>query len=197
MSRWLRQLPNLISSIRMLLAVPIAVALVRHQPVTTLWLFAVAAASDGLDGFLAKRFGWRTELGGILDPIADKLLMATVFVILALLGSVPLWLTTAVIARDCIIVLGAISYRVLLGPVKARPSKVSKINTLCQAAFVLVVIAEQQFSWLRVLALWLGALVFVTVVVSGIDYVLVYGRQAAEQARLRHRIARGGGSNPA
>jgi cardiolipin synthase len=197
MSRWLRQLPNLISSIRMLLAAPIAVALVRHQPVTTLWLFAVAAASDGLDGFLAKRFGWRTELGGILDPIADKLLMATVFVILALLGSVPLWLTTAVIARDCIIVLGAISYRVLLGPVKARPSKVSKINTLCQAAFVLVVIAEQQFSWLHVLALWLGALVFVTVVVSGIDYVLVYGRQAAEQARLRHRIARGGGSNPA
>jgi len=94
------------SSIRMLLAVPIAVALVRHQSVTTLWLFGVAAASDGLDGFLAKRFGWRTDLGGILDPVADKLLMATVFVILALLGSVPPWLTTAVIARDCIIVLG-------------------------------------------------------------------------------------------
>jgi cardiolipin synthase (CMP-forming) len=197
MSRWLRQLPNLISSIRMLLAVPIAVALLRHQPVTTLWLFGVAAASDGLDGFLAKRFGWRTELGGILDPVADKLMMATVFVILAVLGSVPLWLTTAVIARDCIIVLGAISYRVLLGPIDARPSTVSKLNTLCQAAFVLVAIAEQQFSWLYAWALWLGALVFVTVVVSGIDYVLVYGRQAAEQARLRHRIARGGGSNPA
>jgi cardiolipin synthase len=197
MSRWLRQLPNLISSIRMLLAVPIAVALLHHQPVTTLWLFGVAAASDGLDGFLAKRLGWRTELGGILDPVADKLMMATVFVILAVLGSVPLWLTTAVIARDCIIVLGAISYRVLLGPIDARPSTVSKLNTLCQAAFVLVAIAEQQFSWLHAWALWLGALVFVTVVVSGIDYVLVYGRQAAEQARLRHRIARGGGSNPA
>jgi cardiolipin synthase (CMP-forming) len=197
MSRWLRHLPNLISSIRMLLAVPIAVALVRHQPVTTLWLFGVAAASDGLDGFLAKRFGWRTALGGILDPVADKVLMATVFVILSLLGSVPVWLTTAVIARDFIIVLGAISYRVLLGPVKARPSTVSKLNTLCQGTFVLVVIGEQRFSWLHVWALWLGALVFVTVVVSGIDYVLLYGRQAAEQARLRHHIARGGGSNPA
>jgi cardiolipin synthase len=197
MSRWLRQLPNLISAIRMLLTVPIAVALLHRQLVTTLWLFGVAGASDGLDGFLAKRFGWRTELGGILDPIADKLMMATVFVILALLRSVPLWLTTAVIARDCIIVLGAISYRALIGPVKAQPSAVSKLNTLCQVTFVLAVIAEQQFSWLHAWALWLGASVFVTVVVSGIDYVLVYGRQAAEQARLRHRIARGGGSNPA
>jgi len=197
MSRWLRQLPNLITAIRMLLTVPIAVALLRHQPVTTLWLFAVAGASDGLDGFLARRFGWRTEIGGILDPVADKLMMATVFVVLALLGSVPLWLTTAVIVRDCVIVLGAISYRVLIGPVKAQPSIVSKLNTLCQVIFVLVVIAEQQFSWLHAWELWLGASVFVTVIVSGIDYVLVYGRQAAEQSRLRHRMARDGGSNPA
>jgi cardiolipin synthase len=175
MTRRLRQLPNLVSAVRILLTVPIAVALVRHQLGTTLWLFGVAGASDGLDGFLAKRFGWRTELGGILDPVADKLMMATVFVILAL----------------------AISYRVLIGPVKAQPSTVSKLNTLCQVTFVLVVIAEQRFSWLQAWALWLGASVFVTVVVSGIDYVLVYGRQAAEQARLRHRMARGGGSNPA
>jgi cardiolipin synthase len=195
--RWLRQLPNLISSIRILLAVPIAVALARHQPLTTLWLFGLAAASDGIDGFLAKRFGWQTEVGGILDPVADKVLMATAFVMLALLGSVPLWLTATVIARDCIIVLGAVSYRILLGPVTARPSRVSKLSTLCQVIFVLEVLGEQQFSWPHVWAVPFGALVFVTVVVSGIDYVLVYGRQAAEQARSRHRIDRSGGSNPA
>jgi cardiolipin synthase len=185
MDRGLRQLPNVISGIRMLLAVPIAVALSRHQPVATLWLFGIAAASDAVDGFLAKRFGWQTELGGVLDPAADKLMLATVFIMLAVLGSVPVWLTAAVIARDCIIVAGAVAYRLLLGPVAARPSRVSKLNTLCQVVFVLVVIGAEQFGWPHIWETFLGALVFVTVVVSGLDYVLVYSRLAAAEARSR------------
>jgi cardiolipin synthase (CMP-forming) len=197
MRRWLRQLPNFISALRMLLVVPIALALLHRQLITTLWLFGVAAASDAVDGFLAKQFDWQTELGGMLDPLADKLMLATAFVVLTLLGSVPVWLTAAVIARDCIIVLGAISYRVVLGPVKARPSIISKLNMLCQIIFVLVVIGAQQFSWPAVWSLALGALVFVTVSVSGIDYVWVYGRQAAAQLRARHAIPRAGGSKPA
>ena len=196
MARWLRQLPNVISSIRILLVVPIAMALAQHQPVKTLWLFCVAAASDGIDGFLAKRFGWQTDLGGLLDPVADKLMLATVFVMLALLGSVPAWLTAAVIARDAIIVLGAVAYRILLGPVAARPSKVSKLNTLCQVIFILVVIGAPQFSWPRVWETFLGALVLVTVVVSGLDYVLAYSRLAAEHAKSRRRVVRTGGRPP-
>jgi cardiolipin synthase len=198
MHRWLRQLPNLISSIRILLVVPIAVTLAQHRFITTFWLFGAAAVSDAADGFLARRFGWQTELGGMLDPVADKLMLATVFVMLALLGYAPIWLTAAVIARDCIIVLGAISYRVWIGPVEARPSLISKLNTLCQLGFILAVLGARQFSWpFPWIVLSLGALVFVTVVVSGIDYVLVYGRQAAEQARSRDAISRTGGSNPA
>jgi cardiolipin synthase len=190
MHRWLRQLPNLISAIRILLVLPIALALAQHRLVATLWLFGVAAVSDGLDGFLARRFGWQTELGGILDPLADKLMLATVFVMLAVLGQVPIWLTSTVIARDCIIVLGAVSYRVWLGPIEARPSVVSKLNTLCQMTFILAIIGGRQFSWPPPwVALWLGALVFVTVAVSGIDYVLVYGRQAIAQARAQ-QVAR-------
>jgi cardiolipin synthase len=197
MDRWLRQLPNVITSIRILLVVPIAMALSRHRPVETLWLFCVAGASDGIDGFLAKRFGWQTDLGGLLDPLADKLLLATVFVMLALLGSVPVWLTVAVIARDCVIVLGAVAYRIALGPVVARPSRVSKLNTLCQVIFILVVIGTPQFSWPPAWQTFLGALVFVTVAVSGLDYVLVYSRMAAEHARSRDRVVRTGGSKPA
>ncbi len=196
MRRWLRQLPNLISSIRIILVVPIAISLAHHRPVTTLWLFGVAAASDAVDGFLAKRFGWQSELGGLLDPIADKLMLATVFVMLTLLGTVPAWLTLAVLARDAVIVLGAASYRLLLGPVPARPSTVSKLNTLCQVAFILSVIGGQPFHWTAAWTVPLGALVFVTVSVSGLDYVLVYGRQAAAQARLRHRIPERGRSKP-
>lgn len=197
MRRWLPHLPNIISFLRMLLSVPIAVALARHQLGATLWLFAVAAASDAVDGWLAKQFGWQSELGGMLDPIADKLMLATVFVMLTLLGNLPLWLTATVIGRDCIIVLGAISYRILLGPVVAQPSKVSKLNTLCQIVFILDIIGARLFSWPGEWGVGLGALVFVTTCVSGIDYVLVYGRQAVERYGSLHASVRGGGSNRA
>jgi len=197
MRRWLPLLPNIISSIRILLAVPIALTLARHQFASTLWLFAVAAASDAVDGWLAKRFGWQSDLGGLLDPIADKLMLATVFVMLTLLGNLPVWLTATVVARDCVIVSGAICYRILLGPVTARPSMVSKLNTLCQILFILDIIAAQQFSWPRAWGVALGALVFVTVSVSGIDYVVVYARQAAEEFRSRRSSVRARGSRPA
>jgi cardiolipin synthase (CMP-forming) len=189
--RWLRQIPNLISSLRIVLVIPIAVALMHRQFIMTLGLFGVAAASDAADGFLAKRFGWQTRVGAILDPVADKLLLATVFLMLALLRLVPLWLMAVAVARDVIVVLGAVAYRVYLGPIEARPSLVSKLNTLCQAAFILAVLCKEQFStpaaWTVVM---LGALTFVTVVISGIDYVLRYGRSAL----ARRALWRGGGS---
>lgn len=189
MRRWLRQLPNIISSIRMLLVVPIALELAHAHFVATLWLFAVAGASDAVDGFLAKRFGWQSELGGMLDPLADKLMLATVFVVLAVSGAVPVWLAAAVIARDVIIVLGAAAYRLLLGPVAAHPSVISKLNTLAQILFILEVIGAAQFGWPAFVSVLLGALVFLTVCVSGIDYVLVYGRQALAESRARSRLA--------
>jgi cardiolipin synthase (CMP-forming) len=193
--RWLRQVPNVVSSIRILLAIPIAVTLVHHQYMATLALFGAAAVSDVADGFLAKRFGWQSRLGAVLDPAADKLLLATVFVTLAALRLVPLWLMAAAVARDIIIVLGAIAYRVYIGPVEASPSTISKLNTACQAAFILAVIGRTQFdlpdAWVIVL---LGALMFVTVVISGIDYVLRYGAEAVAEAKTRRGMIRGRGS---
>jgi cardiolipin synthase (CMP-forming) len=186
-----RQIPNLITLVRLLLIVPIAVALVHQRLDTTLILFAIAALSDALDGFLAKRFGWQSELGAILDPIADKLLLATVFISLTVLGMVPLWLMAAALARDVIIVSGAVAYRVFIGPLTAQPSMVSKLNTLCQAAFVLVVVARAAFA---VPPLWteaaLGALVFVTTVISGIDYVMTYAWRAVAAAAARNDSAK-------
>ncbi len=168
--------------------VPIAFALLRGELITTLGLFFAAAVSDAADGFLAKRFGWRTTLGGILDPAADKLLLATVFIVLAVLHLVPGWLMAAAVARDIVIVLGAIAYRLCFGPVAARPSVVSKLNTLFQALYILSVIGREQFSappgWL---VLGLGALAFVTIAVSGLDYVLRYGQAALHEAHSRNR----------
>ncbi|MGD0501161.1 MAG: CDP-alcohol phosphatidyltransferase family protein [Steroidobacteraceae bacterium] len=186
MNRWLRQIPNVITSLRILLVIPIALALLRGNLITTLALFFAAAVSDAADGFLAKRFGWRTTLGGILDPAADKLLLATVFIVLAVLHWVPGWLMAAAVARDVVIVLGAIAYRLCFGPITARPSVVSKLNTLFQAFYILSVIGREQFrvppAWM---VLALGALTFVTIVISGMDYVLRYGQAALHEAHAR------------
>ena len=180
-----------------MLVIPIAWALLHRQLPTTLVLVAAAAASDAADGFLAKRFGWQSALGALLDPIADKLLLATIFVVLAILGLIPVWLMTAAVARDVIIVLGALAYRTCIGPLESRPSAVSKLNTLCHAAFILAVLGHEQFAmpprWMVVM---LGALTFLTVVISGIDYVLRYGRRAGKERKSHRTVWRADGSKP-
>jgi cardiolipin synthase (CMP-forming) len=180
-SPW-RHLPNLISVFRILLLFPIAVALLHRQLSIAIALFALAACSDAADGFLARRFGWQSELGGILDPIADKLLAATVFVSLSLGALLPRWLMATAVARDLIIVAGAIAYRLVIGKVTAHPSPISKLNTFFQALFILCVVAHAAFAEpAEPVLMWLGALTFVITVVSGLDYVLVYGRRAAQR----------------
>jgi cardiolipin synthase (CMP-forming) len=189
----LRHIPNVISSLRILLVAPVAISLVHHRPLVTLTLFAVAAVTDAIDGFLAKRFGWQSALGGVLDPAADKLLLVTMLITLSYMKLVPLWLTQTAVLRDMVIVGGALAYLFWIGPVAARPTIISKLNTLCQATFILAVVSREAFSmptaWVIVT---LGALVFVTVTISGIDYVLVYGRQA-----WRAGAARGGDASRA
>ena len=174
----------------MLLAVPSALALIAARYELALVLFALAAVSDGLDGWLAKSFGWTSRLGKILDPLADKLLLVTLFVTLVWTGLAPLWLGVAVVARDLLIVGGAVAYRVLIGYVEGRPTPVSKLNTLLQLSYVLAVISAA--AWRAVpqaLVVALGAATFVTTVVSGIDYVLTYAREAARAGRAARPAA--------
>lgn len=179
-------LPNAICVLRMVLVIPIAWALVNEQPLLTLVLFAVAAASDGLDGFLAKRFGWTSELGKLLDPLADKLLLVTVFIVLAIVGLAPAWLAAAAVARDVIIGLGAWAYRHWFGPIGGQPTLISKLNTALQLLFILAVVARAAAVDVPDAAVvLLGALMFVTTVVSGCDYVLTYSRKAATAGRRR------------
>jgi cardiolipin synthase len=172
---------------RILLVVPIALALAHDQLGLTVALFGVAALSDAADGFLAKRYGWQTPLGAILDPAADKILLVTVFVTLAYVKLVPFWLMAAAVLRDVIIVGGALAYRHWVGPLTVRPTIISKLNTLCQAAFILAIVGQVQFSFPpAAVTTALGALVFVTVAISGIDYVLVYGRRARCTREVAH-----------
>lgn len=186
----LATVPNLICVLRMLLAVPIVWLLSEGRYEATLVLFAIAAVSDALDGWLAKTFGWTSELGKLLDPLADKLLLVSVFITLAWLGLVPPWLAAVAVARDLVIGFGAWVYKRVFGPVEGRPTLVSKFNTLAQILFVIAVVWRAAYpsvpDWPVTV---LGALVLVTTVVSGIDYVATYVRKAIAVSRTRRATA--------
>lgn len=175
----LRQLPNLISVLRILLVLPVVWALLRGDYHVALILFLIAGLSDGLDGYLARHYGWITRLGGLLDPLGDKLLMVSSYLTLGWIEALPGWLVGTVIARDGIIVSGTLLYRWLIGPVKAEPLLISKLNTVLQITLVLLVILSLA-GWLQLPLLVKGLiyLVFVTTVMSGISYVTLWSYRA-------------------
>lgn len=179
--RFLRaaDIPNLICVVRMVLVGPIVMALIDGRYLLALGLILLAGISDGLDGFLAKRFSWQSRLGGLLDPLADKLLLVSVFVALSMTGLVPVWLTAVVIVRDLVIVSGGVVYQWLVEPVQPEPSVASKINTGIQLLYVLAVIGNRMAGLPPAEFLIIaGAGVFVTSTVSGLDYVVRWSGRA-------------------
>ena len=175
----LHHLPNLISILRILLVPPVAWLMVRGHFGEALMLFVVAGVSDGLDGFLAKHFGWTSRLGSILDPLADKLLLTVSFVTLAWLGYLPLWLAALILLRDLIIVIGGVLYHNLVGRFSLQPTIVSKVNTALQIVVVTLVLLN--LSWLAIPTLVTDSAIYLlvlTVLASGVDYVWTWGRRA-------------------
>ena len=175
----MRHLPNIICILRIALVWPIAAALADREYLIALALFIVAGLSDGVDGYLAKRFNWTSDLGKFLDPLADKSLLVTVFVEAAWLGLAPWWLTSAVVARDVLIGLGAMVFRLWFGPLRGRPTISSKINTAMQLLYpvALLVNAALSFPPHEVLDA-LAILVFMTTVFSGLNYMAIFTRRA-------------------
>ena len=172
-------LPNAISILRIALVPPILILILQGSYGWALALFWFAGFSDGLDGYLAVRFGWMTRLGGLLDPAADKLLITGLFVTLAVTGDIPVWLAVVVILRDVVIVLGALAYNFIVKPVPGEPTRISKLNTALQMIFVLFVLSRAGFGWPDEISITvLGAAVLVTVVISGVDYVLAWSARA-------------------
>jgi cardiolipin synthase len=188
MASSLRHLPNLISAARVVLVGPIVWSLLEQRFELAIWLFLVAGASDGLDGFLAKRFGWTSRLGGILDALADKALLVSTFVCLWWLGLFPLWLVIAVLARDVLIVTGGVIYNFRIEAVQPEPSPVSKLNTFLQIALAAAGVVHLGFggvpAWLIDGMIWM---VLATVVLSGGGYVLEWSRRAREHRGLPSR----------
>ena len=146
-------IPNIITVIRFLL-VPVTVnALLDGQMGLAFAAFLVAGISDGIDGWIARRFNMHTELGAYLDPLADKVLLVSVFVMLGFMGELPKWLVIATVSRDALIVGGVTLSAIMGNPVAMRPLMVSKMNTVAQIVLAATVLFELAVTpgpdWLR------------------------------------------------
>ena len=180
-----RHLPNVISGLRLLLVLPAFWLIGEHEYARALLIVAIAGASDALDGYLAKRFGWQSRLGGLLDPLADKMLLLACFLGLVMTGVLPAWLFVLVIGRDLLIVFGAVAYHNLIGPFDAEPTRLSKLTTVVQIACVIGELLR--LAWLpslpgRHVVLLATA---VLTVVSGLHYVVVWSARARRTLRQR------------
>jgi cardiolipin synthase len=172
-------IPNAISLFRIVLIMPILMLILAGSFGWAMLLFGLAGFSDGVDGYLAKRFDWGSRIGALLDPIADKLLVVGMFATLAYLQHIPLWLAALVILRDVVIIAGASAYNFLVRPVEGEPTRVSKLNTALQLLFLMVVMSRAGFGWPDEISVTvLGASILITVVISGVDYVWSWSQRA-------------------
>lgn len=190
----LRHLPNLISGVRIALVIPAVSAVIDARYDVALWLVLIAGASDALDGLLARAFHWHSQLGAMLDPLADKLLFVSLYVVFAWQALLPAWLVVVLIGRDLIIVGGAIAYRVLVGPFAGAATRLSKLNTgvalllglgVLAAAHVGLDYRDAADSAAAQALVLLGASAFATSALSGVHYVASWSARARTALALR------------
>ena len=175
----LRHLPNFICLVRIALIWPTIDALYSGDYWAALALVAVCAVSDGLDGWLAKRFNWTSQLGKNLDPLADKLLLVSLFLAATWINLLPWWLTAVVVARDVMIGGGAVIFRFWFGRLHGRPTILSKINTGMQLAVALAAILGAASGLpTREMVIALAIVTLLTTIVSGADYLAAFTRRA-------------------
>lgn len=191
MSERVLNLPNAISLLR-LAAVPVVGWLILQQHwEAACWLFLAAAVSDGIDGLLARWLNQMTQLGAVLDSIADKALGLVTLVMLTQAGAIPLWVALAILLRDSIIVLGALCYRGLAGHLEIHPTWLGKTHMATE--FILLTLVLAGLAKLLEMDAWLTPLfvtVFVIAVVSGVQYVWIWSAKARREraaARFNRR----------
>ncbi len=169
----MRAIPHLITLFRLLCAPAIAWLIYTARFSQALILLLFAGLSDWFDGFAARRLNSAGDLGVVLDPLADKVLLVTLFIVLGLLRFIPLWMLALAVGRDLVIVIGALLVRLLRGVTTFLPSTLGKVSTFFQIVLVLLALLcaafpLQIFLWLKYTALCLSALF---TALSGIDYV--------------------------
>lgn len=185
----LRHLPNALSVARILAVPPLVYLLLTGHYGWALAIALFAGVSDLLDGWLARRFGWQSRFGSMADPAADKLLLVSCYLALAMHGFLPWWLFALVILRDLVIVFGAWIYHVHFSRLEAQPTRLSKINTVVQIAllwYALIMLA--QLPWLPMPAQLQPVLILLVAsfgLASLIQYSWLWSRKAMAISRAR------------
>jgi cardiolipin synthase len=177
-------IPNYITIFRFILVPFIVMALLSGYVGAALIGFIVAGVSDGIDGFIARRYNQGSELGAYLDPIADKLLLVSLFVVLGVLEELPVWLVVIVVSRD-IFIVGAVILGVVMGkPMEMHPLKVSKANTAFQIILVAIILADSAFDFsltgIRTILVWAVALLTAA---SATAYLVTWTKHMAGNER--------------
>ena len=173
-----RDIPNIISILRIVLVAPIAYYLWYQNFLIALLLFLIGGLSDGLDGFLARRYKWETALGVILDPMGDKLMMLTAYLLLGWHHLLAWWLVGLVIFRDLIIVLGTLLYKKFIGEARLKPLFISKLNTVFQIVLVLLIMLSQVITLNAIIVDGVFWSVVITTLLSGYAYINEWGTRA-------------------
>lgn len=174
-------LPNLITVLR-LFAVPVVIwTILAGYLQVAFWVFLAAGTSDAIDGYLARKWNQRTELGAYLDPIADKSLLVSIFITLSIAQLIPVWLAIAVVSRDLMIVGAVILSWLLDHPVTIKPLLISKLNTVVQIGFAALALGLVGFglhadAWLRFASYLTGVLT----VLSALAYLAAWLEHMAE-----------------
>jgi cardiolipin synthase len=178
------QIANTITVLRVLLVPVLVYLLLTGEYRGALWVFVAAGASDALDGFVARHFNQFSRFGAILDPIADKSLIGATVLSLAWLGLLPLWLVIVVVARDLVILAGALAYRLAVGPFEMAPSFPGKLCTFSQLALLVAVLVHAA-GYLDVAGILPAAYALVAAisVLSGLHYVWIWSRKAIRTKR--------------
>ena len=194
MSSRILTVPNMLTVFRMVL-IPVFVTMLFYQRfILALAVFVCAGLTDGLDGLLARRFDQRSQLGTVLDPIADKLMMVTAFIVLSMRGifpppvpshlPVPFWVTIAVISRDVFIIVGAAAINIMTGFRGFRPSWLGKVNTTVQIVAIAAIMFAASFPYYTGYYLpTVYATVFTFAILSGLHYIFFASKLLNEDRR--------------
>lgn len=176
----LKHLPNVLTLFRLGLIVPFLVFLYHHQYVNSFYTFILAGLTDGLDGFLARRFNWQSFFGSFIDPLADKLLIASSFIALAVIEVLPLWLVLLVFLRDLTISLGVLGwYYFIRRKLDFKPTALSKINTALQLILVTSCLFElAYFQFPDYVLNTLICLTTLTTAITYVDYIWTWSKKA-------------------
>ncbi|MBL4783649.1 MAG: CDP-alcohol phosphatidyltransferase family protein [Porticoccaceae bacterium] len=174
-----KDIPNAISIFRIILVGPIVYFLWNEIFLAALVLFILAGVSDALDGYLAKRFDWTSKLGSFLDPLADKILLVSCFLVCVFINLIPSWLFVIILVRDLVVAFGAMAYHFMVEEFQGEPPFSSKLNTTFQIIYLVMVISSQNF--INIPASWIDFALYsvaATTTISGLEYIWVWGFKA-------------------